>query len=101
MSMEFIERMAAKSAFLIGFNVALVAMFFLAGLDSANIFISIVTAELVLVGLGGARRSQIATQAKLDELIASSDKARNELTHIEEADEEDIQEKRVKNVERP
>jgi len=92
--MEAAERIAAKPLFLIAFNGALVAMFVIAGLDAANVYISIVTAELVLIGLGGARRSQLATHAKLDELIAVNDKARDELKRVEDADEEDIQEKR-------
>ena len=75
-------------------DVALVAMFVVAGLDAANLFISILTAELVLIGLGGARRSQLATQAKLDELIACTDSARDDLTHLEDEAEESIQEKR-------
>ncbi len=94
MNLEAGERIAAKPWFLVAFNLALAGMFAFAGLDAANIFISIVTAELVLIGLGGARRSQIATQAKLDELIASTDKARDELLHSEDEAEESIQEKR-------
>ncbi len=94
MSTEAVERIAAKPLFLVAFNVALVGMFMFAGLDAANIFISIITAELVLIGLGGARRSQLATQAKLDELIVVNDKARTDLTHLEEEAEDTIQEKR-------
>ncbi len=93
--MEAAERIAAKPVFLIAFNVALVAMFVIAGLDAANLFISILTAELVLLGLGGARRSQLATQAKLDEMIAVTDKARDELAHLEDEDEAVIEDKRI------
>jgi len=95
MIFEQAERIAAKPAFLIAFNAALIAMFVVVGLDAANIFISIITAELVLLGLGGARRSQLATHAKLDELIAANDKARDELKRVEDADEDAIEDKRT------
>lgn len=92
--LEQAERIAAKPAFLIAFNVAIVVAFVVAGVDIANIGISIITADLVLIGLGAARRSQLALHAKLDELIVATDSARNDLTHIEERAEADIQEAR-------
>ncbi len=95
MNLEAVERIAAKPVFLVIFNAALGTAWLMYGVDVANILISIVTAELVLLGLGANRRSQLAQHAKLDELIACTDKARDELTHAEELAEHEIQEKRL------
>lgn len=94
MTFEAAERIAAKPLFLLAFNAGLVALWILFGVDFANIFISIVTAELVLLGLGANRRSQLAVHAKLDELVAATDKARDELEHLEDLSEAEIAEKR-------
>ncbi len=93
--LDAVERIAAKPVFLLAFNGALVVAWLIWGVDVANILISIVTAELVLLGLGANRRSQLGIHAKLDELISTDEKARDELTHLEDADETTIQEKRV------
>ncbi len=95
MNLEAVERIAAKPVFLLVFNGALAAAWLTYGVDVANILISIVTAELVLLSLGANRRSQLGTHAKLDELILATDKARDDLTHVEELAEQDIEEKRV------
>lgn len=92
---ERAERIAAKPAFLLIFNACLVALWLMFGVDVANIMISIVTAELVLLSSGANRRSQLAVHAKLDELVAATDGARNDLEHIEDMAEAEIQEKRL------
>lgn len=95
MSLEAAERIAAKPAFLLAFNTSLVALWIMFGVDVANIMISIVTAELVLLGVGAARRSQLALHAKLDELIAATEGARDDLQHVEDLAEQEIAEKRL------
>ncbi len=92
---ETAERIAAKPAFLIAFNALLAAAWFFGGVDVANIVISIITAELVLLSLGAARRSQLGLHAKLDGLIDADAAARDDLKHVEELDEDEIQEKRL------
>ncbi len=94
MSLEAVERIAAKPVFLAIFNGALGAAWFAYGVEVANILISIVTAELVLLGLGASRRSQLGTHAKLDELIHATSDARDDLTHVEDLAEDEIQERR-------
>lgn len=95
MNLEAAERLAAKPAFLLAFNVALLVAWLLYGVDVANILISIVTAELVLLGLGASRRSQLALHAKLDELLHATSEARDDLAHVEDLAEAEIQEKRL------
>lgn len=95
MSLERAEKVAARPWFLLAFNLALVAAWLIYGVDVANILISIVTAELVLLGLGAARRSQLALHAKLDELVRATKGARDDLAHVEELAEAEIQEKRL------
>ena len=95
MNLEAAERLAAKPAFLLAFNVSLVALWTMFGVDVANIMISIVTAELVLLSSGANRRAAMATQAKLDELIHATEGARDDLEHIEDMAEAEIQEKRL------
>jgi low affinity Fe/Cu permease len=95
MRLEEVERQAAQPWFLVAFNVVIGAAFVVAGVDIANILISIVTADLVLLGLGAARRSQLALHAKLDELIAATEGARDDLAHVEDMAEAEIQEKRL------
>lgn len=92
---ERAEQIAAKPSFLLAFNAVLLALWLVFGIDHANIYISIVTAELVLLGLGAQRRSQLAVHAKLDELIAATDGARDDLAHIEDMAETEIAEKRL------
>lgn len=94
-NLECAEKVAAQPPFLLAFNAALVAAWIVWGVDVANILISIVTAELVLLGLGAQRRSQLGLHAKLDELIAATDGARDDLEHIEDLAEAEIQEKRL------
>jgi len=94
-NLEYIERIAAKPVFLFVFNGALIATWIIYGTAVANILISIVTAELVLLGLGANRRSQFGLHAKLDELVSATDKARNDLVHVEDLSEKEIEEKRL------
>lgn len=95
MKLESAERIAAKPSFLVAFNAVLLGAWLAFGVDVANILISIVTAEIVLLGLGASRRSQLALHAKLDELLIATDKARDDLAHVEDMAEAEIQEKRV------
>ena len=94
-SMEDAERVAAQPWFLVLFNGALAAAWFTYGVDVANILISIVTAELVLLGLGANRRSMLGIHAKLDELVHATEGARDDIEHIEEMAEDEIAEKRL------
>lgn len=95
MNLEAAERIASQPAFLLAFNVSLVALWVMFGVDVANIMISIVTAELVLLSSGASRRAALATQAKLDELIHATEGARDDLEHIEDLNEEAIRERRL------
>ncbi len=95
MTLESAERIAAQPWFLLAFNAAFGATWAVFGLDAGNLFISVLTANLVLFGLSGSRRHQIATQAKLDELIACTTGARDKLTHAEELSETQISEARL------
>lgn len=93
--MEAAERIAAKPLFIVVFNSVVAATWLVYGVDVSNIVISIVTAELVLLGLGANRRSQMGIHAKLDELIHVTSAARDDITHIEDLTEDDIQKKRI------
>jgi low affinity Fe/Cu permease len=87
---ELADKVSAHPIFLIVFNLALVIMLELSGIDSANFLISIVTAEMVLLAAGAARRSNKAIHKKLDEIIHSLDNARDELIGLESKSEKDI-----------
>ena len=76
------------------FNVGWVLLL-IADLNAANLFISVVTADLVLLQLASARADRCAAQAKLDELIAGTDSARNALMRAEDQDEASIAELRL------
>lgn len=65
-------------------------LFLMAGVDIANISISIVTLLLLPVLQHSQNRDGAAIQAKLDELIRASD-ARNELIGIDRLDEKTIE----------
>lgn len=84
----------SKPWFLVAFNVILVSLWVSFGVDVPNIFISIVTAEIVLLTSGANRRSNLAIHAKLDEVIHATKEARDDLAHVEDLAEEDIEEKR-------
>ena len=92
---ELGDKIAAHPIFLVVFNVTLAALWLIIGTDVANIFISIITAEIVLLTAGANRRNSIALHAKLDELIKTQPDARDELLHLEEAAEKEITERRL------
>lgn len=92
--LELVEKIAAKPWFLIAFTLTFAVLWFGFGVDVSNIFISIVTAELVLLGLGQARRSNLGLHAKLDEMILTSQEARDDLAHVEDLTEEEIEDRR-------
>lgn len=91
---EYADWASAHPLFLAVFNIILAVLWISLGTDVANIFISILTAEIVLIGAGAARRGNKAIHAKLDELISASD-ARDELAHVEDRSERDIDSLRV------
>ena len=92
---ELADQVTAHPIFLIAFNLGLVILWLILGTDIANIFISIVTAEMVLIGAGAARTGQKAIQAKLDEVIHALDKARDDLIGLEQRPEKEIEELKV------
>lgn len=87
---QIVGRPAAFAVFNIIVAVAMVGL----GEDLANIGISIFTADLVLLAAGANRRANKATHAKLDELIHAVGGARDDLEHVEELEEDKIDELR-------
>ena len=92
---EWGDKISAHPVFLAAFNVILVVAWLLAGTDVANICISIVTAEMVLLAAGANRRSFLALHAKLDEIIHALPDARDELVHLEDKCEAEIIRERI------
>jgi low affinity Fe/Cu permease len=62
--------------------------------DISNIAISYFTAALLLLTLGGQRRSNKAMHVKLDDLEVAVDAANNENARLEELAEHEIEAKR-------
>jgi low affinity Fe/Cu permease len=62
--------------------------------DVTNIAISYFTAGLLLLTLGGQRRSDKASHVKLDDLECAVENARTENARLEERTEEEIEEAR-------
>lgn len=85
-----VERYAAKPLSFLGFNVAIGIGLWMGSVDITNVFISIVTADLMLLLLIGQRVGTLAMQAKLDELIHAMNEARDDLAAVEEKGEEEI-----------
>ncbi len=92
---DFADRISAHPFFLAAFNIALVVLWVIIGTDVANIFISIITAEIVLIGAGAARRGNTAIHAKLDEIVHCLDAARDDLVGVEKKSEKEITEVRI------
>jgi low affinity Fe/Cu permease len=84
------DRLSAHPFFLVAFNCGLVGLWLAFGVDVANIFISIITAEIVLLGAGSARRGFLAIHAKLDEIIHALSEARDDLVEAENKSEAEI-----------
>ncbi len=63
-------------------------------LDATNYAISVFTAGLLLLTVGGARRSDKAMHAKLDNLEQAVSAARSDNARLEERDEEEIEARR-------
>lgn len=95
MNLEAVERILAQRWFFVAFNLAIGAAWVIWGVDVANICISILTLEALLIGQGRSRRHDIATQAKLDELVISQEQARDDIAHVEDLEEVQIAEKRI------
>lgn len=91
---EYGDKLSSHPIFLLLFNAALVALWLTFGTDIANIFISIITAEMVLLGAGAARRGFLAIHVKLDTIIRALKDASNDFIHIEAQTEQEIIEKR-------
>lgn len=87
---DLADKLTAHPIFLTAFNLALGVLWLSLGTDVANIFISIITAEIVLISAGANRRGQIAQQAKLDEIIHALSDARDDLVHAEDKSEQEI-----------
>jgi low affinity Fe/Cu permease len=84
------DRLSAHPIFLVFFNAGLVGLWHVFGVDIANIFISIVTAEIVLIGASATRRGFAAIHAKLDEIIHALKEARDDLIDSEKLTEAEI-----------
>lgn len=87
------ERLVAGERGFVTFNVVILILL-IANATVANLFISVATADLVLLQLAAARADRCAGQAKLDELIAAATGARDALMRAEEQDEAAIAELR-------
>lgn len=74
---------------------AVVVSLVLFGVEITNIGISIVTLLMVFVIQNTQNRDSFGTHAKLDELVVETSGARNELAHIEDKTEGEINEARV------
>ena len=95
---KFSDKLEAYLAHPFGF--VLYTVFFILGLvfvgvDATNIVISYVTAGMLFLGLGNARRDRKAVHAKLDDIDP-----RDEMTRIEEKAEEEIERLRCERKER-
>ena len=92
---DWAEKVTSNIFFLLIFNIGLVALWLVFDVDVANIFISIITAELVLIGAGAMRRGNKALHAKLDEIIHSLGDARDDLIGIENKSEKMIDQNKL------
>lgn len=88
------DRVMAGAAFFLAFNVAVVVLC-LVSLNAGNLFISIVTADAVLLAGATARAAWCALHAKLDALILATPGASDALIRAEERDEDEIVELRA------
>lgn len=88
---DTIERLCGHPFAFILFTVG-----FIAGarvhIDATNIAISYITAALLLLTVGSARRSNKAMHVKLDDLEEAVDKANSMNRHIEDLTEQEIEE---------
>lgn len=83
------DRVMAGVTFFIAFNLV-VAVLCCASLNAGNLFISVVTADAVLLAGATARAAWKALHAKLDALIRATPGASDALIRAEERDEDDI-----------
>lgn len=88
---ERIDRVSASPIFFLGFNAGIVLLGIAWSLDAANVFMSVVTADAVLLGGGSVRRERAALHAKLDAIIAALPGAPNALLRAEEREESEIE----------
>jgi low affinity Fe/Cu permease len=84
------DKLTSSILFLLAFNAGLALLWMSFGVDVANIFISIITAEIVLIGAGAARRGNKALHGKLNAIIHSLDNASDDLIGIEKKSEKII-----------
>jgi plasmid stabilization system protein ParE len=87
---ERIDAIVATGLFCLAFNIGWLLLFRLSP-NASNLFISVVTAELVLFGAASARASWRALHAKLDAIIAALPGAPDALCRAEERDEAEIE----------
>lgn len=85
-----VEKYSAKPITFLVFNVAIGIGLWMGSVDVTNVFISIITADLMLLLLIGQRVGTLAMQAKLDELIHAVNEARDDFAEVEEKGEEEI-----------
>lgn len=85
-----VEKVAATAYAFFAFNTIIAAGLLMKMLDQTNVFISIVTADLMLLLLIGQRVGMMALQKKIDELIHAVKGARDDLAGIENQGEEAI-----------
>jgi len=90
---DFIEKCCAHPAAFWLFT-GLFAIGITINVDVTNIAISYFTAALLLLTLGGQRRSDKASHVKLDDLERSVENARSDNARLEERTEREIEAKR-------
>lgn len=85
-----VEKVAATAYTFLIFNCIIAVGLSMRMIDVTNVFISIVTADLMLLLLIGQRVGMLALQKKIDELIHAVEGARDDLAGIEDQGEEAI-----------
>ena len=91
---DHVERICSHALALPVFTVAFVGGMLTIGTDVTNIGVSYLTAALLFLGMGRARRSDKAMHAKLDDLEKNLEEATTENVGLEERTEEEIEARR-------
>lgn len=89
-----LEKLCANPLALPVFTGAFIVGMLTIGVDVTNIAVSYLTAALLFLGMGRARRDRKAAQAKLDDLEAKIPEASTENVGLEERSEEEIDARR-------
>lgn len=90
---ERVERLCAHPAAFWVFTVAFVVGITI-NIDATNIAISYLTAALLLLTVGSARRSDKAMHAKLDDIECALEPANSDNARLEDRSEREIEERR-------